>query len=124
MPVRLRPSAFFNAKIYPFGVEPPVLTSRKTILNCFARQSGHRQIKSSIYGGFLFVYWSGVESANCRFGEFADGRSITSPDNENTEQTKPQVLKRGYSSVEQTQDLPHAKQYLIVLFGRVSIGIF
>ena len=31
------------------GVEPPVLTSRKTILNCFARQSDHRHFYSSCH---------------------------------------------------------------------------
>ena len=61
-----------------FGVEPPVLTSRKTILNCFARQSGHRH--------FLLLFYLFLES-NLRF-------------------------------------LPLAKQYLIVLLGRVASGIF
>ena len=37
------------------------------------------------------------------FFEFADGRSETSPDSENTEFTKPKAHKRGYSSVEQIQ---------------------
>ena len=38
-----------------FGVEPPVLTSRKTILNCFARQSDQRHFL------LLFYLFFGVE---------------------------------------------------------------
>ena len=36
------PSAFFLRERTKCGVEPPVLTSHKTIINRFARQSGHR----------------------------------------------------------------------------------
>ena len=79
LPKIIIPSVQNNQTMCSFtAVEPPVLTSHKTILNCFVRQSDHRH--------FLCIFKVAPQS-NLRF-------------------------------------LPLSKQYLIVLFGRVAIGIF